>query len=342
MKVIDVSFQEAIQLHKDLPWIDARSEGEYSRGYFPEAFNIPILNNEHRHLVGICYKQDGKEKAIELGFKLATPLFPELIKKAQELGNVVVVYCWRGGLRSLFLSDLLSKNGITVYRIIGGYKAFRNWCYELFEFKANMLVLSGKTGVNKTKWLEDLELTGEPIIHLEKIARHKGSAFGGIGQLPQPTQEQFENLLGIAIDSTNKKMFWIENESRFIGKLKIPDAFFNQFTSQPHVQIEMDLQRRIEIIHNQYSGLPLKLLRDQTKTLMKRMGNELNHLALNELESGNFHKWIEYLLGYYDKTYTHSKNRSKITGKIYSLHTSAKTTLIEFIELKKIISNEIN
>jgi tRNA 2-selenouridine synthase len=342
MSILECQFQDLVSELNEIPWFDARSESEFLRGHIPGSINLPILNNEHRHLVGICYKEKGKEKAIELGFELATPLFPSLIQEAKKYGNKAVVYCWRGGLRSLFLSDLLSKNGITVYRIIGGYKAFRNWCYELFEFKANMLVLSGKTGVNKTKWLEDLELTGEPIIHLEKLARHKGSAFGGIGQLPQPTQEQFENLLGIAIDSTNKKMFWIENESRFIGKLKIPDAFFNQFTSQPHVQIEMDLQRRIEIIHNQYSGLPLKLLRDQTKTLMKRMGNELNQLALNELESGNFHKWIEYLLGYYDKTYTHSKNRSKITGKIYSLHTSAKTTLMEFIELKKIISNEIN
>ena len=36
----------------------------------------------------------------------------------------------------------------------------------------------------------------QPLVNLEKLANHKGSAFGNIGMPEQPSQEMFENLLG--------------------------------------------------------------------------------------------------------------------------------------------------
>lgn len=41
----------------DIPIIDVRSEGEYEQGHIVGANNIPILNNDERRQVGICYKQ---------------------------------------------------------------------------------------------------------------------------------------------------------------------------------------------------------------------------------------------------------------------------------------------
>ena len=64
--------------------LDARSEGEFDHAHIPGAINVPLLNNEHRHLVGIEYKKKGREAAVALGFELVGPLFHEFIKKANE------------------------------------------------------------------------------------------------------------------------------------------------------------------------------------------------------------------------------------------------------------------
>jgi tRNA 2-selenouridine synthase len=342
MSVIDCQFQDLVSELNEIPWFDARSENEFLRGHIPGSTNLPILNNEHRHLVGICYKEKGKEKAIELGFELATPLFPSLIQEAKKYGNKAVVYCWRGGLRSKFLSELLSNNGFTVYRIEGGYKTYRNWCLDFFQTENRMIILSGKTGTNKTKWIESLRDHGEACIHLESLANHKGSTFGGIGQPPQPTQEQFENDLGLALYFTKGRRYWIENESRFIGKVRIPDALFNQFTVQPHIQIELELEQRIQVIYDQYATLPQEDLIEKTLAVAKRMGFEQNKKALEFLEANLMHDWIKTLLEYYDKTYAHSKARSNISGKIYHMEISRATSLSDFISIKNKIENEIN
>ena len=68
---------------QELNWIDVRSEGEFDAGHIPGAFNIPILNNEHRVLVGTSYKQEGKDSAVELGYKLVSPLFDQLVAHAK-------------------------------------------------------------------------------------------------------------------------------------------------------------------------------------------------------------------------------------------------------------------
>ena len=51
----------------DVPLMDVRAPIEFSKGSFPNAINAPLMNDEERHRVGICYKEKGQDKAIELG-----------------------------------------------------------------------------------------------------------------------------------------------------------------------------------------------------------------------------------------------------------------------------------
>ncbi|MFY7848819.1 MAG: rhodanese-like domain-containing protein, partial [Bacteroidia bacterium] len=46
---------------------DVRSEKEFASGHIPGAGNLPILNNEHRAIVGTEYKHNGQEAAIRKG-----------------------------------------------------------------------------------------------------------------------------------------------------------------------------------------------------------------------------------------------------------------------------------
>src|SRR5205807_1638386 len=85
--------------------------------------------------------------------------------------------------------------GFKVYTLTGGYKAYRTWVLKQFEKSFPFVILGGFTGSGKTIVLDNLEKAGEQVINLEGLASHKGSAFGALGEKPQPSQEMFENLL---------------------------------------------------------------------------------------------------------------------------------------------------
>ena len=83
-------------------------------------------------------------------------------------------------------------------------------------------VCVGMTGSGKTDVLQQLARAPhhQPVLDLEKLACHKGSSFGAIGQPPMPTQEQFENNLAAALLALpTDAPIWVEDESRQIGRL---------------------------------------------------------------------------------------------------------------------------
>ena len=53
-------------------FIDVRSPNEFSKGSIFNAVNMPILSDQDRHEVGICFQNKGQDAAIELGNKLVT------------------------------------------------------------------------------------------------------------------------------------------------------------------------------------------------------------------------------------------------------------------------------
>ena len=52
------------------PMIDVRAPIEFATGSLPNAVNLPLMSDEERHQVGICYKEQGQQAAIELGHQL--------------------------------------------------------------------------------------------------------------------------------------------------------------------------------------------------------------------------------------------------------------------------------
>ena len=52
------------------PLIDVRAPVEFEKGSFPHAINLPLINDEERHEIGICYKKHGNNEAVKLGHKL--------------------------------------------------------------------------------------------------------------------------------------------------------------------------------------------------------------------------------------------------------------------------------
>ena len=306
-----INIQRFLELRILLPVLDARSEGEYAHAHVQGAINLPLLNNQEREKVGTCYKQKGREEAVLLGFDLVGSKFGDYIRKAKEIAHSeIIVYCWRGGMRSNIMAWLLEKAGLKVYLLEGGYKTFRHWALNEFEQPFQLLVLGGKTGSGKTEVLHEMKNSGEQVIDLEGLAHHRGSAFGALGQPAQPTSEQFENNLALELlQIDRKKTLWLENESSKIGGVKIPDGIYNQMRSNIVVEIDVPLENRIENIARDYASFPKDKLAEATRRIEKKLGNKNMNDGINYLNENDFYNWIKILLDYYDKTYTFSKSQ---------------------------------
>lgn len=289
--------------------LDVRSPGEFAKSHLPNALNLPLLNDEERKAVGITYKSEGREKAVSLGLQLVGGKFASYVEKAQLLAphRRVLVYCWRGGMRSNIMAWLLDLAGFHVILLKGGYKAWRNEGLALLQQPKPLVVLAGLTGSGKTEILHHLAKAGEQVLDLEALAHHKGSSFGGLGELDQPTQEEFENRICVRWRSFDPRLpIWVENESRFIGKVRIPDVLMDATQLAPVLQVERHLTDRVERVWKEYGLFPKEILIERTVQLTKRLGGERVKTAVNHLENNRPHEWVQVLLEYYDKGYWHS------------------------------------
>ena len=87
--------------------VDVRTPLEFEQGHIINAVNIPIFTNEERVLIGTCYKQQGRQPAILLGFELIGGRWATYIRQVESYleqqgksSKKVFIHCWRGGMRS--------------------------------------------------------------------------------------------------------------------------------------------------------------------------------------------------------------------------------------------------
>ena len=234
--------------------LDVRAPVEVARGALPGSVNLPILEDEERHRVGIAYKEAGQTAAVKLGRELTRDLMPGRIERWRRAAEAEAsaIACWRGGMRSQLAQSYLGEP--LVPRVAGGYKALRSFLMErLGESVARhrLLVVSGMTGTGKTDLIEELSGTaGVLALDLEGLARHRGSAFGDLGE--QPAQQSFENALAARLLLAPSGLLLVEDESRRIGRLQLPEALFTPMTSAPVLLLEAPLEERVARIHRQY------------------------------------------------------------------------------------------
>lgn len=290
-----------------VPLIDVRSPGEYEKGHIPGACSVPLFSNDERAQVGTLYVQHSREKAIELGYQFVTPKLQDFITQSEQIApnRIVAVHCWRGGMRSAAFAQHLHDNGFeTVYLIEGGYKAYRRLALLFFEQPFQLKILGGFTGSGKTHILESLHEMGEQVVDLERLACHKGSAFGGIGNAPQPSVEHFENLLFNEMRKLDAaKPIWIEDESHNIGRVKIPMSLFRQMRSQRLYFLNIPVEARTQLLVQEYGQCDKEELEKSILRIHKRLGGLAVKNALGYLQEGNYPEVAKIALFYYDKSY---------------------------------------
>ena len=322
------------------PLLDVRAPVEFDKGAFPTSTNIAILDDQQRCKVGICYKDNGNEAAVKLGKKLVNKEIRE-----QRIGEWksylsenpdAYIYCFRGGQRSGITQNWLEENSVSVPRLRGGYKAFRNFLMEKSEeisASAKTIIIGGNTGSGKTILLNRLENT----IDLEGLAKHRGSSFGKFISA-QPSQIDFENALYYKLiqhKAQGHKYLVIEHESRNIGRAYIPKAIFDNLNTAGLVILHTPLDERVEITYEEYILNDLQayitMYSEQGRQkwyenisagfdrIKKRLGSE-RYLKIKSILAQSFegedegHKeWIKILLSeYYDPMYEYQIKKSPL------------------------------
>ncbi len=345
----EVTVEEALEL-TDTVLIDVRSESEYAEATIPGAINVPLLNDWQRAAVGTVYHREGEARARRLGLEVVAP---ELVKKVTLVDNLasgkkVVVFCWRGGERSNFMASVLSVMGHDVYRIKGGFKAYRRYVTSFLnrdELTQKAVVVYGLTGSGKTDVLNLLAKRGVPVLDLEGLAAHRGSVYGKIGMPSSPTQKAFENeIVEFFRKIGDDAVFLVECESRRIGNLLVPAALMNTMKKGYRVLLYTSLENRVKRIKEVYTSGPgynINELISATQLLEKRIGKAKVKELVELLLEHQFDLVFSFLLtNYYDPLYNYpsgpsedyhlcveSSNVEKAAGEVFKFVTGLKSSL---------------
>ena len=290
------------------PILDVRSPGEYTQGHLPQAVSLPLFSDQERAQVGTCYKRQGKETAIELGLELVGPKMAGLVRQAKTLApdRQVRVHCWRGGMRSGSVGWLLETSGLDVTLLAGGYKAFRQWVRATLATPRPMIVVGGMTGTGKTDILYALKDLGEQVLDLEGLANHRGSSYGALMLPPQPSTEQFENLIAEQwIRFEPQRPVWVEAESRRVGTCCVPVEIVTQMEAAPTLEVMRSEAERLEILVDVYGQAQTDELVAATERLQKRLGGLRTQQAIEHIKTGELAAATAIILTYYDRTYRH-------------------------------------
>jgi len=304
-----LNINDFIEQSKTTPVVDVRSPSEFLQGHIPGAVNIPLFTDEERAEVGTRYKKINPESAVMHGLEVVGPKMVEYVKQAKKIAkkNNLLVHCWRGGMRSKSLAFLFEVAGIKCSVLTGGYKSFRRHVLESFQMPLNLLVLGGYTGSGKTDILHEINQSGEQIIDLEKLANHKGSAFGSLGMPPQPTNEQFENNLFDCINKLDlNEHIWVEDESECIGKIVLPKAFYLRMFKSQLLVIDMPREMRTQRLLKDYGSFSKEELSNSFLRISKKLGNLVTRICLDSVKRDELNTAINFALKYYDKMYDFS------------------------------------
>lgn len=343
----DITIEKLLDLRdkKDFTLVDVRSPSEFAENTIPGSINIPLFNDEERAEIGTIYKQVSVDAAKARGVEIVSAKLPEFVRSFQELSRDVVVFCWRGGMRSKTSATLIDLMGVHAFRLHGGIRSYRQWTVsqiENLEIKQEAIVLNGYTGSNKTKILQQLALEGYPVIDLEGLANHRGSIFGQIGKQAH-NQKTFDALLVHQLENLkNSPYLLMEAESKRIGKVVMPEPLLKRKEQGIQLFLLMPIEERVKHIledyepweHHQECLNAFQLIKRRIHTPIAAAIEE--HL-LNKKYEQAVHLLLEY---YYDLLYERKAKQydEERTIVLSAANTSAAVKVIKEALAKQAIN----
>jgi tRNA 2-selenouridine synthase len=320
--------------------IDVRTPLEFAEDHIPGAVNAPLLSNEERVEIGIIYKQSGPHAARQRGLELTSPRFPLMVREIESYAGdrPVLVYCWRGGLRSKTVTSILDLTGHRAFQLQGGYKSYRNHIVSYFDNfvpTGPLVVLHGLTGIGKTQFIHSLCRKIFTVVDLEGLACHRGSAFGELGLSQALTQKCFESLLWDEFRKGVKgRPVILEGESRRIGRISLPGNVYEVMKGGIKVWCHATLDTRVGRLIEEYgkreyqSGMSEALSR-----IRGRLGGDRYDEIAGYLDRWEMKPFMAQLLeSYYDKVYYKTRDWQEDLAISLEDYESACRQLEEFLD----------
>ena len=301
---------------------DVRSPSEWLEDHIPGSISTPVLDDAQRARVGTIYKQESPFLAKKVGASLVAKNLGKIMDEhflEREKDTKVLVYCWRGGERSLSLAHVLSRVGFSVGLIPGGYKRYRAGVLEFLRtmdgFRYHLV--AGKTGCAKGKMLEQLRLQGAQVLDLERMAQHRGSVLGEDPEtkFEQPSQKMFDTRLWeMARHFDRSRPIFVEGESSMIGRVQIPKNTWKGMRSGTVTLLEVPMWSRVRWIRAGYEHFETT----ETARLLEKLQKlipKVGHKKVQEWEAWvQDEKWDEFvediLINHYDTAYALAAARS--------------------------------
>lgn len=299
--------------------IDVRSPAEFADDHIPGAINLPVLSDTERAQVGTIYKQESPFHANRIGGAIVARNIAGHLETAladMPRGWRLLVYCWRGGMRSNAMATILSSVGWPVGRVKGGYKTWRREVVEGLDGDTAPLpivLIDGPTGSGKTAILQALQAQGGQVIDLEGLARHRGSAFGGFDDLPQPAQRLFETSIWDQLRRFDlSRPIFVEAESARVGVRRVPRRLWHEMLAAKRVEIHAPASIRSEFLVTAYGdAVNDRASLARALTLLNPFHTRATLAEWQALaDAGEHRKLAEVLmLEHYDPLYARSRKR---------------------------------
>ncbi len=315
----DITVEDAMHI-PDACYIDVRSPQEYQEAHIPGALNIPLFTDDERAVVGTIYKQQSPDLAKAEALKIVSPKLSSLVEQCQSLSlqRPLMLYCWRGGMRSKSVATILDLMSVPAMRLLGGFKAYRKYVNNYFAepLTHKFVVIHGLTGVGKTEVIQRLPQIGVAAIDLEGLANNRGSVFGNVGMTGQPSQKMFEGVLaGQLMELKDQGYVVVEGESKRIGRLFLPDSVFDAMNKGRTILLYSPIEKRIERINRIYTEGPDQNIEELIKAV-QALSKRLGHAKVNELVEMIYRKQFDeavkiLLIDYYDPLYKYPDHPSE-------------------------------
>jgi tRNA 2-selenouridine synthase len=301
--------------------IDVRSPAEFAEDHVPGAINLPVLDNEQRAEVGTIYVRQSRFLARRVGAahvarNIAAHLDGPLADRPASYAPLI--YCWRGGQRSLAMATVLSQVGWRPSLAAGGYRTYRRAVTAALydaEREPGLVLLDGYTGSAKTEVLHRLAALGVQVLDLEGLAGHRGSLFGGFAGRAQPSQKMFESRLLLALGALDPaRPIVVEAESSKIGQIMVPPLLWRAMGRAPRIEVLAPRPARARYLVSAYADLTADpaALADALAALPGRYGAKRVSEWSLMAEEGRFLELAESLVEmHYDPAYERSSRRDE-------------------------------